>query len=407
MFLSVRGAGFSTAGCVRPDLILLNSRGMVGRKRVLGLSRAFVPGALACVVWGASACSAGGDPPGSYPVQNFGGAFGVAGESASAGAFTVGAAGAVSVGTGPGVSTGGGNPACVQPQVTDQVFRAQALNNGLAARRELYSWTTEEQAAALRADQVLFSKVESEGLGAGYAFTYLSDLAMSSTNPDQKKLAAVLSGDLFSKKRYAWPEPWATRMGWPGEDYGNNLLRIVLKPEAWLVVVSGGQLTVFDADNVVVSLTDALASPQRLGAILYVKDAQTGGPNCEGGSFFGGSNGYREFILGNLAMVEEWSLGTQEIRDHLNANIEQLTQFLGKMRGCPITSTATQWNLSVVCSWNASLPPSASEIFAYEQALAIPSANYLPVPEQIAAVIQTLQGDLFEPDPLVVKLGSP
>ncbi|MEO6602169.1 MAG: hypothetical protein ABIQ16_19970 [Polyangiaceae bacterium] len=43
----------------------------------------------------------------------------------------------------------------------------------------------------------------------------------------------------------------------------------------------------------------------------------------------------------------------------------------------------------------------------YEQALAIPSANYLPFPQQVAAIIQTLQGDLFDPYPLVVKPGSP
>ena len=43
----------------------------------------------------------------------------------------------------------------------------------------------------------------------------------------------------------------------------------------------------------------------------------------------------------------------------------------------------------------------------YDEALAIPSPNYLPAPAQIATMIETLQGDLFEPDPLVVTPGSP
>jgi hypothetical protein len=48
-----------------------------------------------------------------------------------------------------------------------------------------------------------------------------------------------------------------------------------------------------------------------------------------------------------------------------------------------------------------------SELLAYERSLAIPSDNYLPLPERIATMIETLQGDLFELDPLVVKPGSP
>jgi hypothetical protein len=31
-------------------------------------------------------------------------------------------------------------------------------------------------------------------------------------------------------RRFAWPYPWATLMGWPGETYGDRLLRIELKP---------------------------------------------------------------------------------------------------------------------------------------------------------------------------------
>jgi hypothetical protein len=42
-------------------------------------------------------------------------------------------------------------------------------------RRILYSWTTPEQVAELRANRVLFTRTERPGKGPGYAFTALAD----------------------------------------------------------------------------------------------------------------------------------------------------------------------------------------------------------------------------------------
>jgi hypothetical protein len=184
----------------------------------------------------------------------------------------------------------------VQATRSDPVFFDQIFDVTRPARRELYSWTSDEQAAALRRDQVLFTETERPGLGPGYAFTVLQSLAGNAA-PEQGQLASVLL-ERFAKGRYGWHEPWATRMGWPGETYGGNLLRIVLRPEAWLAVIQDGQLTVMDLDNQPVSNADALLHPERLGAILYNKDGFEGGPAC-GGSFVSGNNGYREFIVGN------------------------------------------------------------------------------------------------------------
>jgi len=280
------------------------------------------------------------------------------------------------------------------------------FDSAQVAHRELFSWTTDEQAAELRRTGVLFSRSERPGMGPGYAFQVFDQIANDGTSPPsiRSMLASTLGGELFEKARYSWSEPWATRMGWPGEDYGGNLLRIVLKPEAWIVVVRNADLSVFDLQNQSVPLADALANPARLGAIFYEKDASVGGPSCNG-SFNSGGNGYREFIIGNLAMVEEWSLGTQYIRDRLSENIAQLSTFLERIRACPVTTGAQQWNLSVVCGWDGRVA-APTELSAYEQSLAIPSDNYLAVPERIAAMIETLQGDLFDPEPLVVTPGS-
>lgn len=367
----------------------------------MGLGRALGPSALAWLALGAAACDVG-----SAPSNAQGG-----NESAAAGA------GAASAGAGNAASAGNGgiaggielNPqfpeGCSLPHSGRPVFTDQMFDMNRAARREFYSWTTAEQARELRSDRVLFSKSETAGLGPGYAFTYLAQLAMTSPSSEQAQLAQTLGGPLFEKKRYAWIEPWATRLGWPGEDYGDQLLRMVLKPEAWLVVMRGGMLRVLDGNDTEVPLAEALANPRRIGAILYVKDAANGGPRC-GGSFIDGGNGYREFILGNLEMIEEWSLGTSAIRERLSANIAQLQRFFELVRNCPVSLSPSQWNIDVVCTWDQSAAPS-DEISAYQRALAIPSANYLPSPATLASLIETLQSDLFDPDPLLVTPGSP
>jgi hypothetical protein len=373
---------------------------VVGRLRV-GLERAFAPGAIACLVLGAGACSAGG--PSQTPTDTFG-----TGGSGGAGSFNLPSTGGagVLIPIPPIIAPGpvGALPCDEGPQTAPTVFGPQVFDYARVARREFFSWTTDEQAAELRRDQVLFTRGERPGMGPGYAFEVIAQMARIESVPERAMLASLL-GELFAKARFAWSEPWATRMGWPGEEYGRNLLRIVLKPEAWVAVVKDGNLTVFDQGGQSVTLADALAAPARLGMIFYEKDGFVGGPNC-GGSFVSGGSGYREFILGNLAMVEEWSLGTQRIRDRLAANIAQLITFLERIRVCPVTTSVQQWNLDVCCAWQAH-GGSGQELFAYQQALAIPSDNYLAVPERIAAMIETLQSDLFEVDPLIVTPGSP
>jgi len=369
---------------------------MAGGSRVVGWSRVLGPGAAACLVAGIGACSAGAaTSPGFGPIGGSGGS-----EQAGPG---------LTLGGFPSIDSNGGDAPC-QPAAASGLFTPSALNNRAPARRELYSWTTDEQAAELRDTKVLFSRTERPGLGRGYVFEALQNLATqiaanAPTTTDQQQLIAVLDGDLFAKARFAWPEPWATRLGWPGEDYGGQLLKIVLKPEAWIVIFDGNELSVVDLGNAPVAIADALAHPERIGAIFFNKSGFAGGPVCNG-SFSGGSNGYREFVLGNEGMVEEWSLGTEAIRDRLSADIALVQKFLPILRGCPVTVSPAIWNLQVSCGWSEPELPITSEIDAYQAALCIPSANYIPEPGPIASLIETLQGALFDPNPLVVTEGA-
>ncbi len=277
-------------------------------------------------------------------------------------------------------------------------FCDQVVWNVAPAARVLYSWTTAEQAAELRADRVLLTRTETPGLGRGYAFTSIDELAARGNAPENQ-LLAKLSSELFTKVRYAWPHAWATRMGWPGEDYGDQLLRIVLKPEAWIVVVSDRVgMVVIDLQNQIVPIEDALANSERIGAIFFYKVDVTGQ-----GTFHSCSGGYREFIVGNEAMIEEWSLGTEQIRAELEQDAARLEAFFELVRPAPPSLSSATYNAIVVCNWD--FAPS-DDVGTYERSLSIPSDYYVPLPAELAALVETLRASLFEPDPLVVTPGG-
>jgi hypothetical protein len=276
-------------------------------------------------------------------------------------------------------------------------FCPQMMWNASPAKRVLYSWTTPEQVEELRRDRVLLTRSETAGLGRGYAFTSMDELAARGSAPENQLLAR-LSGELFTKVRYAWPNAWATRMGWPGEDYGDQLLRVVLKPEAWIVVVSDRVgMAVIDLNNQPVPIEQALAESHRIGAVFFYRvdvEGQDTFSRCAGG--------YREFIVGNEAMIEEWSLGTEQIRDQLETDAALIEGMLESVRENPPTFTPATFNEAVVCQWDHQ---PTTEVDAYVRCLSLPSENYAPLPAQLAALSEALRAAIFEPDPLVVTPG--
>jgi len=325
-------------------------------------------------------------------------------------------------GFGAVLSVDGGTEAPCTPVDTAQpTFADQVVAGPTLAARELYSWVSDEDAAALRTEKNLFR----QSAGTGAPFTMLVGPIYATA--DETMLAHALSA-AFQMGRYAWPEPWAIRMGWPGHDPGGNLLRIVLKPDAYVAVLEPGTLMVIDGQERPVAAADALAHPERIGAIFF----DTSSPGCGGGS------GYREFLVGNLAAIQEWSFGTQSALDRLNSNIRQLTRFLNNIRSCPNSADEPIWAQNALCTWSdplgslplgaagapgtadsgvgsvggsgfepTPLPGIGTEELSYDQALALPNANYFTAPAPIAAIIETLTGDLFKPDPWIVTPGSP
>jgi hypothetical protein len=295
----------------------------------------------------------------------------------------------------------GGNVDLGMPErcpVINDLFQDQVVQQ-VGEQRVFYSWTTAEQVAELRAGTELFSRSERPGQGRGLLFTELATVATSEASPMQA-LADALANKVFAKARFAWTNPWATLMGFPGEAYGDQLLQIELLPDAWIARFEAGVLTVWDANNQPVPLEMALAAPERIGAIFYQSQPDEGGHYC--GTFSQGAVGFREFALGNIDMVARWSLATLEMKKRLARDIAVLRLFEKQLDCAEISS---RWSTDVTCEWSRSQLPNGT--FAnYDFALGLPSELYRPSAVNIEALIAALEASMPQGEPLVVTPGG-
>jgi hypothetical protein len=317
------------------------------------------------------------------------------GTGGSGGASTSGGSGGLVIGTG-GIAV----PSCGAEAQEEQFFSGQAFDHQWPVARVLYSWTTAEQEAELRASPTLLTVGEAPGLGRGLAMDTVQSMA------DAGDVLAKALMTVFTKYRYAWTNPWATRMGWPGESYGDRLIRIVLKEDAWIAVLRNGALReAYDQAGNPIDRDLVVASPERVAALFFVNDSAVGGPICGtySGTFAQGSNGYRELVIGNEAMIEEWSLGTQVILDRLNDDIAELERFADFARTCPMTWG--EFNQLISCGWDSAYYDDVPA--SYADALSLPSQYYEPTPENLDDIVSTLRADPFDLDPLVVTPGGP
>jgi hypothetical protein len=320
--------------------------------------------------------------------------------SATGGA--AGAAGAAGLGGGGGPV--GGGIIVVDPSIDvggscsvdgdAPIFREQAVQT-IGKQRVLYSWTTDEQVAELRAGGELFSRSEKPGMGRGLLFDTLTTLT-SSTDPVEAQLAEVLGTEIFAKVRFAWPNPWATLLGLSEEDYGTQLLRVELKPEAWIAFLGEGGLSVIDEDEQPVALSTALVTPERIGAIYFVS---TGDNNLRCDTFSQSGVSFREFALGNIAMVARWSLATSEIKERLQSDIDRLGE-LEKELDC-LRYDPGDWPVALQCGWTR-LNPIVSSLDSYYFSLGLPNDLYMPSRENLEALIAALETTMPTGEPLIV-----
>jgi hypothetical protein len=261
--------------------------------------------------------------------------------------------------------------------------------------RIFYTWTTEDQEKGLREGDPLYSVGEVPGKGRGRAADVLFDRAKA--DPDS---LSGLVAPFFDTCRYGWPHPWPTRFGVGGEQYGDKLVRITLKPQAWVARLdpSGEISSVYDQQGAHVPFAEAMAHPERIGALYFV---YFGDPTVDDwcGSFGPvGPESYREFVLGNADMVERYEVGTEAILSELDDSVRFLKEYRRSLRGCTEPSAARFFELTACgllhIPWYAD---------AYIRSLALPGPAYLPTDENLAALIDSLESVRFEPEPFVLE----
>lgn len=204
-------------------------------------------------------------------------------------------------------------------------LRAQSVDRQRYARQTLYTWTTAEQFEELRHGAPLLTRETSPTHGVS-----LYEVALDALAARGDRAADALRAQRFRKARFAWVNPWATLLGWEGETYGDRLIRVTLRDEAWIVRIAqdASPTSAVDLQGRPVDLADVLAHPERIGAVHYVHD--TSGAR---GTFLSPQQlehgTYREYVLPNEAMIAQWELGTDAARSAIADSIDLMTAMHG------------------------------------------------------------------------------
>ncbi|MEZ4380836.1 MAG: hypothetical protein R3A79_05785 [Nannocystaceae bacterium] len=218
------------------------------------------------------------------------------------------------------------------PAIDEAAVRARLAAQAVvhaAPPRVLYTWTTREQIEAMADDRQLLRRSRS-GDGRSSRF----DVFLAEQGRRVPAAARVLQDEACARKRFAWPNPWATVRGFHGERYGDQLLEIVLRPDSILVVVdaSGPSWAFVDLEGRHLSAAEADAARSRIAGALHISP-----PVDSALSTLDLSLGWplREFVVCNPGQVERWAYGTRGILARMSDDIDLLKRLARLAEGGP------------------------------------------------------------------------
>jgi hypothetical protein len=278
----------------------------------------------------------------------------------------------------------------------------------LALRDVLYTWTTAEQIAILRQTGELFQRDERPGMGPGTLMLALAEIGITDVN---QSVIDLLRGPKFAKGRYAWINPWATALGYHGEQYGEELVQLRFRPEALFarVVRNGGisratwlqSIASLNGDEYTGPFTDAML--QRIAGVYFVNELTESlgswtAPACSP-ALPGIEASYREFFFGNTAMLLECSHRTVALRTKLDTDAVKLEQLAPAPGDGNLDSSECDWLRRVIRSaWTGSPTDALS---SYESSLCFLDAPYRPSTATLLNLAKTLRTRNFTPDPYI------
>jgi hypothetical protein len=178
------------------------------------------------------------------------------------------------------------------------------------AQRTTYTWTTLTQVDAMRASHTLLvATARTRGPPSPFVFG-IDTLARRRGSPSGA-LAKLLAEDpRFTRRRYAWKAAYATVLGLATKRYGDQLVAIRLRDNAWVVhfdPLREPPLRVRDLEQHEITLAEALAHPERIGAVYHVRSGRDMPVP------------FREYVVVNEAAIERWAVATLDVRAEVAA----------------------------------------------------------------------------------------
>lgn len=288
-------------------------------------------------------------------------------------------------------------PASQLRPLSEWLLRSDMVDDSSIAHRVLYSWTTEEQVAQLRANPVLLTRWVSPTRGPSFADVYLQRLAR-----EGDAVARLLRASEFRRTRYAWVSAWPTLRGWEGETYGNKLIKVTLRSDALLAIVrtNGPATRVIDmvGQPVDASATEVIRS--RLAAVYFVHLAGAGSgsfadrlarPNDPNGA-------YRDFMLVNERMIEKWEVDSVDCIAEVQRSRNVARELTGLVGNFPGTDRLLPFSSQRSIRWiNRRNPNRPVEMWEqYDVSLSMMSTRYAPTVENMTALSQALEQVRYE-----------
>lgn len=258
----------------------------------------------------------------------------------------------------------------------EQRLAKRAVTDDKFAQRELYSWTTPDQASALRKTKILLvATAKTRGAPSPYSRLLSRLAAGEGQSAEVAKLLVEHPG--LSKRRYAWPSPFATAVPLGERSYGHVLVRIVLKNDSFLAKLDPLEDEPFsfvDLNNAPVAKSEVLAQPERLAAVFHVRRKPEGGPK------------FREYIVCNETMVARWSLGTA----HEQAVVGEDAALIADLQSSPLGSTLPKdAALDAASAWGKFVDKQ-SLLDAWRASVAFDSPKYKPSRPTLDAIATSL-----------------
>jgi hypothetical protein len=215
-------------------------------------------------------------------------------------------------------------------------FHKQCIYNDDFVRNTFYTWTTTDQIEELRQKKSLLSRSKSKN-NEWSQF----DQALRDTTFSKLPIAKLLQDDMFKNKRFGWTNSWATVMGWKDEQYGDQLLKIVLDETAIIGIFNeedkAHPFRFYYMNGKPAEESAVIRSKNKLAAVYHISERKVKKSQhvMQGYTTYrkGKRNEvpFREFVILNESMIKSWSYGTPDVLSELDAEISLLKSASSKL----------------------------------------------------------------------------